>query len=212
MSFSFFWSRSFLLNRHLLWLLFFTNFLGTIYGYYWYKNQLIYTMNEYSNWFLFVVPDSPTASLFFTISILYLLVDEYTNSKKRGLLRGIIEVFGVITSVKYGIWAVVMIFAAASQGDVMVWQDWMLTVSHLGMALEALLFMRFFAFKLIHIVPVGIWALFNDVVDYKYDVFPWLPTELRDDLLVIQIFTILLSILSIFAAYIGFKHRVNDRK
>ncbi|WP_328699965.1 DUF1405 domain-containing protein [Chengkuizengella marina] len=202
-----------MLNRHLLWLLFFTNFLGTIYGYYWYKNQLIYTMNEYSNWFLFVVPDSPTASLFFTISILYLLVDEYRDdSKKNGFLRGIIEVFGLITSVKYGIWAVVMIFAAAAQGDAMVWQDWMLTVSHLGMAIEAMLFVRFFGFKLIHIIPVGIWTLFNDVVDYKYDVFPWLPAELRDDLLEIQIFTILLSILSIFAAYIGLKYRVNNRE
>ncbi|NDI34377.1 DUF1405 domain-containing protein [Chengkuizengella sediminis] len=211
MSFSFFWSRAFLLNRHLLWLLFIINFLGTIYGYYWYKNQLIYTMSEYSNWFIFVVPDSPTASLFFTLSILYLLLDEYTNSKKRGFLRGIIEVLGVVTSVKYGIWAVVMIFAAAAQGDAMVWQDWMLTVSHLGMAAEAILFIRFFGFKLIHIVPVAIWTLFNDFVDYKYYVFPWLPNELEDDLLAIQVFTIILSILSIFTSYLGLRYRVISR-
>ncbi|MDP5273825.1 DUF1405 domain-containing protein [Chengkuizengella axinellae] len=210
MTLSFFWSRTFLLNRHLLWLLFIVNFLGTIYGYYWYKNQIIYTMNEYSNWFVFVVPDSPTASLFFTLSILYLLIDEYTHKRSSGFLRGFIEVFGVVTSVKYGIWAVVMIFAAAAQGDVLSWQDWMLTTSHLGMALEAVLFIRFFGFKMIHIIPVAIWTLFNDYVDYKYYVYPWLPKELTDDLTSIQMFTILLSIFSLLIAYIGTRFKVSN--
>ncbi|MET0960494.1 MAG: DUF1405 domain-containing protein, partial [Psychrobacillus psychrotolerans] len=48
-----------------MWLLFIVNLFGTIYGYYWYKGQLSQTETK----FLLFVPDSPTASLFFTIAL-----------------------------------------------------------------------------------------------------------------------------------------------
>lgn len=56
------------------------------------------------------VPDSPTASLFFTWFLLILLLrranDKDTGRKPSGGLRSFVEAFAVITSFKYGIWAV----------------------------------------------------------------------------------------------------------
>lgn len=56
-------------NRKTLFLLLLINFLGTIYGYLWYGNQLAITPNKYK----IFVPDSPTASLFFVVVLIAFL-------------------------------------------------------------------------------------------------------------------------------------------
>ena len=58
-------------------------------------------------------------------------------------IRPLIEALAVVTSLKYGLWAVTMIAAGAAQGDQLQWEHYMLIVSHLGMAVEGLLFVRF---------------------------------------------------------------------
>lgn len=58
------WFNKLFKNRGIIWLLFIVNFLGTIYGYIWYGNQLEFTAANYPHWLLPFVPDSPTASLF----------------------------------------------------------------------------------------------------------------------------------------------------
>lgn len=135
-----FWSREFLLSRSFLWLLFLVNLGGTIYGYIWYEGQLIETFNEHALWQLVFVPDSPTASLFFTVALLYLLFPLQRSYGISRILQYAIEGLAVVCSVKYGIWAVSMIVAGAWQGGELNWQDYMLMASHLGMAFEALLF------------------------------------------------------------------------
>jgi uncharacterized membrane protein YpjA len=202
-----------LLNRHLwtmpfvLWSLFWVNLLGTVYGYIWYAQtgQLGYTFEFHPAWVIPFVPDSPTASLFFTLSLAYLLWDKYAkrsseNSKQQpSLLRSFIVVFGAVTSFKYGIWAVTMIFAGAYQGSAMEWTDWMLVISHLGMAVEGVIFIRFFRLIPSAFVLVTSWILLNDLMDYHgYTVYPWLPNVLKDDLGIIEIFTLMLSIVSVW--------------
>ncbi|EPR28178.1 putative membrane spanning protein [Geobacillus sp. WSUCF1] len=56
------WLYALLASRPVVWLLLFVNAAGTIYGYYWYRYQLADTPPV----FLPFVPDSPTASLFFS--------------------------------------------------------------------------------------------------------------------------------------------------
>lgn len=206
LSLSYFWSKSFLLSSWMLWSLFITNLLGTIYGYEWYWNQILYTLKHYPKWLVLYVPDSPTASLFFTLSLLYLLLDQirvrYGMERKDTVFRNLIEALAVITSVKYGIWAVSMIVAGWLQGDTMVWQQWMLIVSHLGMAVEALLFARFFRIVVPLIGIAALWTLSNDYFDYHVGINPWLPQQLEDDLSIIEKFTIGLSFLSILSAYL----------
>ncbi|WP_310829305.1 DUF1405 domain-containing protein [Paenibacillus pedocola] len=186
-------------HRGIIWLLIIVNFLGTIYGYIWYGNQLAFTAENYPVWLLPFVPDSPTASLFFTIALLLMLYPP--KGLKGTLVRELIEALAVVTSVKYGIWAVSMIFAGGYQGDTVSWQDWMLVVSHTGMAVEALIYARFFSFR--RMLPLAVlWTLANDMVDYSVGIYPWLPSELDDDILKVQNFTILLTLLSAAAAWV----------
>lgn len=191
-----FMSREFLTSRNMLWTLLIVNVLGTIYGYIWYGEQLEWTASHKPLWMLPFVPDSPTASLFFSLSLVYLIVQAEPRSTIGRVVRSIIEALGVVTSVKYGIWAVAMIVAGASQGDSMVWQDWMLIASHLGMAVEGLLYLRFMSVGKSAVgVAVG-WLVINDVVDYSFDVFPWLPKSLYDYLPTVCICTFGLTLFS----------------
>jgi uncharacterized membrane protein YpjA len=201
-SIAFFWSKAFLTSSRMLWLVFWINLLGTIYGYEWYWNQMQVTIAEKPLWLVLFVPDSPTASLFFTIAIVYLLMDSYIKSGIRyplrgtSLIRGIIEALAVMASFKYGIWAVVIILWTAFKGEPMNWQDWMLSISHGGMAFEALLFLRFFQVRWIGLGVAALWIFGNDYIDYHYAVFPWLPNALNNLLDSVRNFTIGLSILT----------------
>src|SRR5690606_12952204 len=84
-----------LTHKSFLTLLLIVNGAGTIYGYIWYGWQLEKTEPQ----FLIFVPDSPTASLFFSLAIIGWLLGK--NFK-------LIEALALVTLVKYGIWAVVM--------------------------------------------------------------------------------------------------------
>lgn len=193
------WSEKILKHRGFLWLLFTVNLLGTIYGYIWYGSQLEFTAANYPLWLLPLVPDSPTASLFFTIALLLLL---YPPKSITGTtFRGLIEALAVITSIKYGIWAVSMIVAGGYQGDYISWKDWMLMISHTGMAVEVLLYARFFYYR--KMLPLALfWTFFNDTVDYSYGVYPWLPSVLEDDVVKVQMFTYGLTIFSAIVAWL----------
>ncbi|NIK77627.1 putative membrane protein YpjA [Paenibacillus castaneae] len=204
---SVFWSREFLLNRSFLWILFLVNLLGTIYGYIWYENQMISTLETQPLWQVVFVPDSPTASLFFTIALLYLLFPLRNPSRFTSIVRSIIEALAVVCSVKYGIWAVSMIVAGAWQGSELEWQHFMLIASHLGMALEALLYFRFMRAGAGALVVATGWLLLNDTVDYTYDVFPYLASELYDDLPAVRTFTYCLSFFSLAAALVVWRYR-----
>jgi uncharacterized membrane protein YpjA len=202
------WFRTILYNRTMIALLFISNLIGTIGGYMWYGEQLIYTYENQSAWYLPFVPDSPTASLFFTVAMLLLLLDK---SLRDSFLGGLVVAFGMITSVKYGIWAVTMIFAGAAQGDILVWQDWMLVTTHVGMALEALLFVGLFALRPAQFILVAIWMYTNDFLDYHRNIYPWLPKVLLDDLASIEAFTLTLSLFSLFLVAIVYRWSKNGQ-
>ncbi|GAB2692203.1 hypothetical protein GCM10027018_09300 [Paenibacillus thermoaerophilus] len=193
--------RSFWTSRWVLGLLLLINVPGTIYGYIWYGQQLVWTVTEKRLPMLLpFVPDSPTASLFFTLAIGILYLENGREPKRPTPLRSFAEAFAVLTSFKYGIWAVAMIAAGAMQGDALQWQDYMLIVSHLGMALEALLFAPWFRYGLGSALAAGLWTLFNDLFDYSLGIFPWLYKELLDDLPAIALFTVCLTLFSLLLA------------
>lgn len=192
-------ARQLLTKRSVLLSLFIVNFLGSIYGFYWYKNQLI----SVGSWLNIFVPDSPTASAAFTLVLaLYLL-------KKRSPLA---EAFAIVTLFKYGVWAIAMIVCGAAEnarlfgGSMFAyfhWTDWMLMVSHGGMALEGLLFARFYTYRWQHLAIVGAWTLLNDYMDYIVGLHPWLPVSLDPYVGTIGWYTALLSIISLaIAAYV----------
>lgn len=176
-----------LLDRRFLLLLFIVNLLGTIYGFMWYESQLAITPTK----FLLFVPDSPMASMFFTIFLLFFLFN-------RNLPY--IEALALITLFKYGVWAVVMnlfTFYVNSSIDPV---GLMLIASHAGMAIQALLYTPFYKIKLRHLTLAAIWTLHNDVIDYVFGMMP-IYSDLTNYMKQIGYFTFWLSIVSILIAY-----------
>ncbi|MCY8104338.1 DUF1405 domain-containing protein [Bacillus mojavensis] len=153
------WFQYVLGQRTMLILVLAINFLGTVYGYYWYLPQLLETPAR----FLIFVPDSPTATFFFLFVLLAFLM-------KRN--APLFEALALVTLVKYGLWAVVMnILVLAVTGD-LPWEGYMLIASHFAMAVQGVLYSPYFRFSLWHLVIAAVWTLHNDVVDYLFGMMP----------------------------------------
>jgi uncharacterized membrane protein YpjA len=181
-------------HKSFLWLLLFINLSGTVYGYDWYKWQLVITEPIY---WLFV-PDSPTASLFFTIAIIGWLINRNFR---------LIEALALITLVKYGLWAVVMNILTLIETGSIGWVGWMLIISHFAMAVQAILYIPFYKFGFGHIVLASIWTLHNDVVDYVFGQMP-IYSNLMKYADQIGYFTFWLSIACIAIAYFVWYKRI----
>jgi len=180
--------RYILLNKNFLILLFIINLIGTIYGFLWYGEQIADTPPL----FVLFVPDSPTASLFFTIFLLFFIF---------GKNLPYIEALAIVTLFKYGVWAVVMNILTLLVEGALHWTGYMLMISHAGMAIQGLLYAPFYKMKWKHLIVAAVWTLHNDVIDY---VFGMMPTygSLTVYMNEIGYFTFWLSILSIYIAYV----------
>ncbi|SHG63787.1 DUF1405 domain-containing protein [Virgibacillus chiguensis] len=176
-----------LIDKRFLCLLFIINLAGTIYGYIWYGSQLSQTASI----FLIFVPDSPTASLFFSIFLLLFIFGKHLPY---------IEALAVITLFKYGIWAVVMNFLTLLVEGTLNWQGYMLMASHGAMAIQGLLYMPYYQLRLRHIVFAAVWTLHNDVIDYVFEQMP-VYSSLSSYMNEIGYFTFWLSLLSIGITY-----------
>ena len=179
--------RHILLDKRFILLLFIINFFGTIYGFLWYKSQLAITPPI----FLPFVPDSPTASMFFTIFLLFFLFDKNTPY---------IEALALMSLFKYGIWAVVMNVLTLYTVGSLSWQGYMLIASHAGMAIQGLLYAPFYRIRLRHFTVAAIWILHNDIIDYVYEMMP-IYGSLTKHMDEIGYFTFWLSIVTVFIAY-----------
>ncbi|KUP42134.1 DUF1405 domain-containing protein [Bacillus halotolerans] len=153
------WFQYVLGQRTMLILVLVINFLGTVYGYYWYLPQLLETPAR----FLIFVPDSPTATFFFLFVLLAFLM-------KRN--APLFEALALVTLVKYGLWAVGMnLLVLAVTGD-LPWEGYMLIASHFAMAVQGVLYSPYFRFSLCHLVIAAVWTLHNDVIDYLFGMMP----------------------------------------
>ncbi|RHB51059.1 DUF1405 domain-containing protein [Exiguobacterium sp. AM39-5BH] len=160
--------RPLLMHRIILVSLFIINLLGTIYGYVWYEPQLQDTPFIYWPF----VPDSPTASLFFTI-----VLGLWIAGKKSPLM----ETLAFVTLIKYGVWAVIMniLFLRELGPDTATFtilMAVMLMVSHGGMAMQALLYAPFMSWTVRSFFLTLVWVIHNDVVDYVLGQWPRYPS------------------------------------
>ncbi|WP_226666993.1 DUF1405 domain-containing protein [Metabacillus litoralis] len=175
-------------QKPILMIMFVINLFGTLYGYYWYKSQLVETPAH----FYIFVPDSPTASLFFVIVLIGFLM-------KKNL--PLIEALAIVTLFKYGIWAVIMNVLVLLINGSLPWEGYMLIASHFGMAVQGLLYSPYYRFKLRHLLIAAIWTLHNDVIDYVFEMMPRY-SLLMDYINEIGYMTFWLSIVSIVIAYL----------
>lgn len=176
-----------LVHRQFLILLFIINLLGTIYGYIWYQSQLMQTPTI----FLPFVPDSPTASLFFTIFLLFFIFGKNVPY---------IEALAITSLFKYGIWAVVMnIFTMIVDGSI-GWQGWMLIASHAGMAIQGILYAPYYKIELRHLTVAAIVIIHYDIIDYVFGMMP-IYSSLTSYMEEIGYFTFWLSVITIIITY-----------
>jgi len=176
-----------LADKRFIFILFIINLLGTIYGFYWYEYQLVNTPAI----FLIFVPDSPMASMFFTIFLLFFLFNKNAPY---------IEALAIITLFKYGIWAVIMNILTLITTGYLSPSGYMLILSHAGMAIQGLLYAPFYKIKMRHLVIASIWTLHNDVIDYVFGMMP-IYASLTDYMNEIGYFTFWLSVITILLTY-----------
>ncbi|WP_203361906.1 DUF1405 domain-containing protein [Bacillus sp. REN10] len=176
-----------LTNKSFLWTLLIINIFGTIYGYIWYGSQL-----QQTKWyFIPFVPDSPTASLFFVVVLVGFLLNKHW---------GLFQALAIITLFKYGIWAVVMNILTLKVSGTLPWEGYMLMASHLGMAVQGVLYAPFYRIKCWQLIVAAVWTLHNEIIDYvfmQYPIYPQLNLYIQE----IGYFTFWLSLLSIFLAW-----------
>jgi uncharacterized membrane protein YpjA len=156
--------RAQLMSRWFLWLLFLSNLLGSIYGFYWYRYQLADTP-WYWNFF---VPDSPTSSSLFTLVILLWLL---------GRSSPLLEMLSMVTNIKYGIWACGVILTYGAADGYIEPSNWMLLLSHGAMAVEVILYNFAYRFDWRYLWLGAVWLLYNDFVDYVYGIHPYLKDD-----------------------------------
>jgi uncharacterized membrane protein YpjA len=192
------WMYGILEHRPFIWLLFIVNVAGTIYGFVWYQWQLV----ETPVYFLPFVPDSPTASLFFVFVLAAFLL------RKNWPL---VEALAAVTLFKYGIWAVGMNIAGGVVTGTLQIANYMLIFSHLGMAIQGLLYTPYYRIKSWHLVLASIWVLHNEIIDYVFGMMPRYP-PLTPYMSEIGYITFWLSLLSILIVYLMALRHQNQRE
>ncbi len=137
------------------------NFGGSVYGYYWYRQQLAETA-----WYWWpLIPDSPFSSTLMFISMILLLRNKtYTG----------IFLWGNLSAIKYGLWAAIININYWQLTSIFTWENWMLTLSHIGMAAEGLLLLLILPVRRRNVIWVAVWFALNDGLDYLINLHPYL--------------------------------------
>lgn len=149
-------------NRALVKLILAVNLFGTGYGFYWYRGQLASV--QPAVWP--VVPDSPLATLYFALLLAAILSGRGTAA---------IGSLAYAAGFKYGLWTPAVMSYFWVEAQTMTFESVHLTLSHLGMALEAAIFQRVYRPHPGWTLAAGAWLLFNDLVDYGLGLHPTLP-------------------------------------
>lgn len=155
-------------SRSFLWLVFFFEVLGSIYGYYWYKDQLSKTP-----WYLWLFTwDCPFYATLFSIWL-------YSYLRNTALHKS--NLFTAITwtgLIKYGIWTVIVVQDSYYWGSPVTIDSLGLQISHAILFIQGLILLSKVSFRNIGIVSS--WMLINDYMDYIVGTYPWmLPEQIR---------------------------------
>src|SRR5699024_11216870 len=112
-----------------------------------------------------------------------------------------IEALAVTSLFKYGVWAVVMNILTLIVDGTLPWQGYMLIASHAAMAIQGLLYIPNYQFKLKHLTVAGIFLFHNEIIDYVFGMMH-IYCSLTQYMYEIGFFYILLLIFSFFLVYL----------
>lgn len=163
------------------WFLFWVNLLGSCYGFWWYRYQLVDTPVRY--WL--IVPDSPGSTLLLTGFLALLLAGRVradSGSDAVVALRGGAGWLGAVaflSNMKYGLWTAIVLPYHAIWSGQWTFADVHLSLSHAGMWVQGLLFLYWYRPSRAAAGAALAWMLFQDWVDYAswLHTHPTLPNE-----------------------------------
>lgn len=146
-------------RRRVILILVLVNGLGGVYGFWWYHGQLASTP-----WYLWpVVPDSPLSATLLGLALLLC----YAGRRSMWL-----EAIACVMVMKYGAWAALVIGQFWLTKGIVVFDDVHLFISHLGMAIEGVIYAGVFRVPVVAAVVAIGWAVVNDLCDYGLGVYP----------------------------------------
>lgn len=159
------------------------NILGSIYGYFWYREQLL--VNTLYFWPF--IPDSPLSTTIFALALIL---------SRRGFASNLFQVVAFTANIKYGLWAAALISQYWLGGGQADFIEIMLMLSHLGMAIQGGIYLK--ELRLGHgvILLTAAWMVINDFMDYYVGLHPYLFTAGQD-------FVALLTAVSLTALITG---------
>lgn len=155
-----------LFRRKTLILIALVNLLGTVFGFYYYSDQLLST--DLLLWIF--VPASPIATLLFAVSI-------YLNADDKGL--PILDALAFISNLKYGLWTIIVLtyYSEIFFSPNSIGLYTFMLISHFGMALQAFLLFKWKKIGLKALLGAFFWYLVNDFIDYTFGTHTELYTE-----------------------------------
>lgn len=134
------------------------NLVGSAYGFYWYRDQLAAT--PISQWIW--VPDSPGSTLLFALWLMALLAG---RNGTRGWV-GALAACAFIGNMKYGLWTATVLPEHAIWSHHWNPEDIYLSLSHLGMCVQGVLYAWRYRLKP-WMVGLGMaWMFAQDSMDY----------------------------------------------
>lgn len=149
-------------RRGWFWLLVLGNLAGSLYGFWWYAEQLAVTPVAVWPW----TADSPLSTFFLTGVLL-----AWWRGRRVPLLEGL----AWLGLLKYGFWTVFVLGLWWARGGTFWWVDAMLVATHAFMVLQGMVFAR------AHRLGPGAlgfalaWYVLNDALDYAAGFHPRIP-------------------------------------
>lgn len=182
--------------RPFLWYILVAEVLGSIYGYYWYKEQLSITP-----WYLWLFTwDCPFYATLFSFWLFSYLKNYRLH---RSALFTAITFTGLI---KYGLWTVVIVQDSYLLGSPVTLDRLGLQISHFIMLIQGFLLIN--TVRVRHIIIVWAWMLLNDFMDYFVGTYPWMREEqLHTAMWLALSFTALLTGWSFYLRFQSILHR-----
>jgi uncharacterized membrane protein YpjA len=168
------------------------NFLGTLFGFYYYMPQF----SETNSFLWLFVADSPLATLSIAISFLMYRFD---------MQNRFIDILAYIGNIKYGLWTVFVLihyFQTFWIGNSTPMYLFLL-FSHFGMFLQAFLVQEYSEFDLKVLVGGGSWFLLNDLFDYSLDIHTYVYTSHPHPVSAIAIVAVLLTVIGVILGYLN---------
>lgn len=181
-------------SRHWWLILLWVNLLGSLYGFWWYQEQLLATPLRY--WL--VVPDSPGSTLLFSMFLALLLTGRVWGGagEPRVWLTGWVSLLAAVaftSNMKYGLWTATVLPEYARRSGDLTPDIIYLSLSHLGMWFQALLFSWRYRVARSASLAALAWLLFQDYVDYwllnTHPALPaaWMQPFARDTAIVLSL-------------------------